>query len=98
MKDIRERVREHRRTVWFAVAAAGTVALLGLFWVISVVRPMPPRTVTMTTGGEGGAYHELGKRYREIFSRSGVELRLLASKGGIENLRRLSDPRSGVSV
>jgi len=98
MKDIRERIREHRRTVWFAVVAASAVAFAGLFWVVSVLRPMPPRTVTMTTGGEGGAYHEIGKRYREILSRSGVELRLLTSEGGIENLRRLSDPRSGVSV
>jgi TRAP transporter TAXI family solute receptor len=98
LKDIREHVRAHRRIVWFAVVAAGAVALVGLFWVVSVLKPMPPRTVTMTTGSEGGAYHELGKRYREILGRSGVELRLLASEGGIENLRRLSDPRSGISV
>ena len=81
-----------------AFVAAGLVTLAALIWALSVLNPVPPRTVTMTTGGEGGAYHELGKRYREILSRSGVELRLLASGGGIENLRRLSDPRSGVSV
>jgi len=98
LKNIRERNRERKRIVWFAFAVAGAVAIAGLFWVASVLRPMPPRTVTMTTGSEGGAYHEFGKRYREILSRSGVELRLLASEGGIENLRRLSDPRSGVSV
>ena len=98
MKDIRERIRTRSRTVRFAFVAAGAVALVALFWGISVLSPLPPRTVTMTTGSEGGAYHELGKRYREILSRSGVELRLLASEGGIENLRRLSDPRSGVSV
>jgi len=94
LKETRERIR----TVKFAFVAAGAVALVAIFWGISVLNPLPPRTVTMTTGGEGGAYHELGVRYREILSRSGVELRLLASEGGIENLRRLSDPRSGVSV
>ena len=98
LKDIRERIRARSRTAKFAFAAAGAVALVVLFWGISVLNPLPPRTVTMTTGSEGGAYHELGKRYREILSRSDVELRLLASEGGIENLRRLSDPRSGVSV
>ena len=98
LKDIRERIRERSRTAKFAFVAAGAVALVILFWGISVLNPLPPRTVTMTTGSEGGAYHELGKRYREILSRSDVELRLLASEGGIENLRRLSDPRSGVSV
>ncbi|MBE0606218.1 MAG: TAXI family TRAP transporter solute-binding subunit [Deltaproteobacteria bacterium] len=82
----------------FAIVAAVAVALVAVIWGILVLNPVPPRTVTMTTGGEGGAYHELGKRYRDILSRSGVKLRLLASAGGIENLRRLSDPRSGVSV
>jgi TRAP transporter TAXI family solute receptor len=98
LKDIRERIRARSRTAKFAFVAAGAVALVILFWGISVLNPLPPRTVTMTTGSEGGAYHELGKRYREILSRSDVELRLRASEGGIENLRRLSDPRSGVSV
>ena len=98
MKDLRDRIRVRSRTVKFAFAAAGAVALGAMFWGISVLNPLPPRTVTMTTGSEGGAYHELGKRYRKILARSGVELRLLASEGGIENLRRLSDPKSGVSV
>jgi TRAP transporter TAXI family solute receptor len=95
---MQERIRTRRRTAWFAFVAALSVALVALFWAVSVLSPMPPRPVTMTTGSEGGAYHELGKRYRETLSRSGVELRLLPSDGGIENLRRLSDPRSGVSV
>jgi TRAP-type uncharacterized transport system substrate-binding protein len=94
LEDIRERNRARGRIARFAIVAAGAVALVGLFWGISVLNPLPPRAVTMTTGSEGGAYHELGKRYREILSRSGVELRLLASEGGIENLRRLSDPRA----
>jgi TRAP transporter TAXI family solute receptor len=98
LKDIRERIQARSRTVKFAVVAAVAVALVAMFWAISVLNPLPSRTVTMTTGSEGGAYHELGKRYRETLARSGVELRLLPSEGGIENLRRLSDPRSGVSV
>ena len=98
LKDIRARLRAHNRTVRFAFVATGAVVLVAVFWVITILNPLPPHTVTMTTGSEGGAYHELGKRYREILSRSGVELRLLASEGGIENLRRLSDPRSGVSI
>jgi TRAP transporter TAXI family solute receptor len=98
LKDMQERIRARRRTVRFAFAAAGAVALVAVIWGILLLNPVPPRTVTMTTGGEGGAYHELGKRYREILARSGVKVRLLASEGGIENLRRLSDPRSGVSV
>jgi TRAP transporter TAXI family solute receptor len=96
--DIRERIRARSRAVRLGLIAAGAVALAALLWAILLLNPVPPRTVTMTTGGEGGAYHELGKRYREILARSGVEVRLLVSDGGIENLRRLSDPRSGVGA
>lgn len=59
---------------------------------------LPPRTVTMATGAAGGANHELGLRYREILARSGVRLRLVNTTGGLDNLARLRDPRSGVQV
>ena len=72
------------------------VAILG--GAVLLLRTMPPRTVVMATGGEGGAYHEIGKQYREILARAGVELRLVPTGGALENLALLRDPRSGVSV
>jgi len=59
---------------------------------------LPPRTVTMATGAPGGANHELGLRYREILARSGVRLRLVNTTGGLDNLARLRDRRSGVQI
>jgi hypothetical protein len=52
----------------------------------------------MATGSEGGAYHEVGKFYRAILARSGVEVRLLPTGGSEENLALLRNPQSGVSV
>jgi len=75
-----------------------TITAAALWWVFTVFRPIPPRTVVMTTGPEGGAYSELGQRYHEVLARSGIDLKLLPSAGAIENLRRLRDGRSGVSV
>lgn len=49
----------------------------------------------MATGPAGGAYHELGLRYREVLARSGVRLRLVNTTGGLDNLARLRDRRSG---
>jgi TRAP-type uncharacterized transport system substrate-binding protein len=40
----------------------------------------------------------LGIRYREILAQSGVKVDLLPTTGGLENLARLRDPRSGVGV
>jgi TRAP-type uncharacterized transport system substrate-binding protein len=82
---------------WRRLSVAATVAILlgaGVF----VFESLPPRTIVMATGAEGGANHELGIRYREILAREGVELQLQPTTGSLENLRWLRDSKSGVSV
>jgi TRAP-type uncharacterized transport system substrate-binding protein len=64
----------------------------------ALLHAVPPRTVTMATGLEGGAYQEVGQRYREILAHHGVTLTLLPTAGALENLARLRDPRSKVTV
>ena len=59
---------------------------------------MPPRTVVMATGPEGGAYAALGQKYKEILRRQNLRLELLATTGSVENIERLRDSQSGVSV
>ena len=82
---------------WRYLSVAATVAILlgaGVF----VFESLPPHTIVMATGAEGGANYELGIRYREILARAGVELQLQPTTGSLENLRRLRDSKSGVSV
>ncbi len=76
------------------------VALLvvGAWWAFGAWAPGPPRTLAMATGPEGSAYAVFGARYRVILARSGVDLRLLPTAGAVENLARLRDAASGVSV
>src|SRR5262249_18549861 len=57
-----------------------------------------PSVVVMTTGAPGGYYDQIGRKYKERFAEAGIELRLLPSNGSVENLNRLNDPNSGVSV
>jgi TRAP-type uncharacterized transport system substrate-binding protein len=45
----------------------------------------------MATGPEGGAYHEVGKRYRDLLAHHGIQLRLRPTAGALENLTRLRD-------
>jgi TRAP transporter TAXI family solute receptor len=83
----------------FLLIAAIAFSVVVLSWTaVVILRPMPPRTVTMATGPQGGAYYAFGKRYREILAREGVNLRLVPTAGSIENLTLLHNPRSGVSV
>jgi len=88
------------RRAWralIAVAAAVVVALVGAAWSL-VSRAIPPRTVWIATGPDGSDFAEFGRRYRELLATSGVDLKLVPTAGAVENLAKLQDPGSGVSV
>ena len=89
--------RQILRRHWLAAAiAAVSIVILGV--AILLLRTMPPRAITMATGPEGGAYHEVGKFYRAILAREGVDLHLRPTAGALENLALLRNPKSGVDV
>jgi TRAP-type uncharacterized transport system substrate-binding protein len=52
-------------------AIMGAVMLL-LAAGVYVVKTLPPHKIVMATGAQGGAYYELGIRYREILAQAGV--------------------------
>jgi TRAP-type uncharacterized transport system substrate-binding protein len=62
------------------------------------IQPVPPRTLSMTTGMEGGSFVLIGERYRQILARDGVHLKLLPSTGAVDNLRRLKDESQSVDA
>ena len=90
-------VQDYVRQHWPLVTALVVIAALVVAG-FAVFRTMPPRTIVMATGAEGGAYHEIGKRYQELLARDGVQLHLVPTRGAVENLALLRDPGSGVSV
>ncbi|MBI4742818.1 MAG: C4-dicarboxylate ABC transporter substrate-binding protein [Betaproteobacteria bacterium] len=65
------------------------VSMLGFVVAYQFVEPAPPRQLTLTTGGESGAYYLFGKRYAEILARNGVALEVKTSAGSYENLDRI---------
>ena len=85
------------RAAWL-YGIAGALILAALIGTIAWLGPLPPRVVLMSTGTPGSDYELYARRYQAILKRSGVELRLLPSGGPIDNLNRLNDPRSGVTV
>ena len=82
---------------WPSTAIAATAAVIaGVFlWMLWT---LPPRSIVMATGPDGGDYYELGKRYRALLAHDGVEVRLVPTAGSVENLAMLRDTRSRVSV
>lgn len=85
---------QKRTAVGIAIAAVALAIWVGVL----LFPPAPPRTVVMYTGPEGGTYFELGMRYRDILARAGIELKLVATAGAVDNLHRLADPASGPSA
>ena len=77
------------------------ILLLSVFaiWLaFRFVRPAPPDTIIITSGPDGSQFRNVAERYRKILARNGVKLEILPSPGGLENLKRLSDPNFRVDV
>ena len=56
-----------------------------------VVRPLPPRTLTIATGQEHSTADVVGHRYRDFFRKHGVDLKLVPTKGAEENTGLLAE-------
>jgi TRAP-type uncharacterized transport system substrate-binding protein len=87
-----------RRVRRVLVAVAALLIAVALVATVVLMEPLPPRTIVMATGAQGGAYAEAARRYQAILARSGVRLELRESHGSVDNLELLRDPTSGVSV
>jgi TRAP-type uncharacterized transport system substrate-binding protein len=76
------------------------VAVIAIIAIIGMIagNPFPPRSITMVTGPDGGAFAEYGERYRGLLAEAGVEVRLVQTEGGETNLQRLGDKASGAVV
>jgi len=90
-------VREFRQANWQWVTI-GMTAVVILCWAILLLSTMPPRSVVMATGPEGGDYQKIGKRYQVALARAGIRLKLVTTAGSLENLALLRDPRSDVNI
>lgn len=84
---------------FFIAAVPLALIAIAAFWIAyQFVQPAPPKTLTMTTGAQGGAYRAYADRYRQILARYDIDLRLRPSSGSLENLQRLQHADSDVDV
>jgi TRAP-type uncharacterized transport system substrate-binding protein len=88
----------NRRLVVILAIIVVTLTVLGIWLTFSVLRPSPPRSVAMAVDPQGSFDAEVGKRYRELFARDGIDLRLVPTAGAVESIARLRDAKSGISV
>jgi TRAP-type uncharacterized transport system substrate-binding protein len=88
----------NRRLLVIVVIIVVALTAVGIWLTFSLLRPTPPRSVAMAIDPEGSCSSEVGKRYREILARDGIDLRLVPSAGAVESMARLRDPKSGISI
>ncbi len=81
------------------VALPSLLLALGAFWLAAqFIKPAPPDRLTISTGGEGGAYQRFAASYKEVLARYGIALVEKSSAGSIENLQRLRNPEFEVDA
>jgi len=95
MENIRPLVPRKTLTMIVVVLAILFVSIVILF---NALHPLPPHTITMATGPEGSSYAFWGKKYKILLAKEGIDLVLRPTAGGVENLKLLRDPKSGVQV
>lgn len=66
-------------------------SLLLIMLLIYVVRPLPPKTLTIATGQHNSTPDVVGHKYQTYFKKHGVDLKLVSSKGAVENLKLLKE-------
>lgn len=83
----------------FLLPGLGVFACLVVLAVLlAILSPAPPRVIVMATGAPGSAYAVFGEQYRDVLARYGVKVELLTTGGAVDNVGRLRDAGSGVSV
>jgi TRAP transporter TAXI family solute receptor len=82
------------------VLTAPVLLVLGLIvWAgVRSVRLAPPNTIRMISGLEGSTYRSNAEKYKKIIEKLGVKVEILPSKGSLDNLRLLTDPKFKADV
>lgn len=87
---------------WDLIHTLGPILLASIaaIWLALhfLVRPAPPRTLTMSGGPKGSSFATVAERYRAILAENGIDLKIIPSAGSLQNLDRLTAPHSHVDI
>ena len=77
------------------ILLSGLLIALAVFWFI---HSAPPDTLTITSGAPGSPFESIAEKYRTNLARDHITLKILPSRGSLENLQRLDDPAFHVDI
>ena len=93
------RLRARLIALRYLLATAWPIVLisaLGLVVAYQFVEPAPPKQMTITTGGESGAYYAYARRYATVLAAKGITVDIRTSAGSHQNLARLNQGEADV--
>jgi uncharacterized protein len=61
------------------------------------VEPAPPNKITIATASAQGSYFAFAEKYRQLFAKEKIELKILETSGSVENLKLLADKKVDVA-
>ncbi|OAJ64601.1 TAXI family TRAP transporter solute-binding subunit [Paraburkholderia ginsengiterrae] len=74
------------------------IAAAAIWVAVRLIQPAPPSTLTISAGPQGSTFWNAAQKYKAILARNRITLNVLTSEGSLQNLQRLSDPKSNVDV
>ncbi len=82
--------------MWGIILLICAAALVGTYFLF--VKAPPPSKIVIATGKQGGVYYQVGQKFADELKKEGLTVEVLETAGSGENLQKLMDPSSGVSV
>lgn len=74
------------------VYGLGFLLIIGGFLLANqFVKPSPPRSITIATGSQSGAYYAYAQNYKKRLAEKGIELNIISTSGSIDNINRLKN-------
>lgn len=81
-----------------AITVLSLALLILIAGLVAFVRSAPPSTLTISSGPQDSYFHKTALRYAKRLEKNGVKVEILTSNGSLQNLERLSDPKSKVDL
>jgi TRAP-type uncharacterized transport system substrate-binding protein len=86
------------RDLFASSIPVAVVSITAILVALHFVQPAPPSTVRIASGPDGSIFQTIAERYKPILARNGIKLDIVKSEGSLDNLKRLTDPKSHVDI
>jgi TRAP-type uncharacterized transport system substrate-binding protein len=86
---------------WDLAQTLGPILILcalGVWLALHFGGPAPPHSITIAAGEQGTNLGNAAKRYQTFLKRNGIDLKILETEGSLDNLNRLTAPRSHADI